>query len=320
MALVISKKNSALGSLSLEEDDLLDKNSKKLKNETNLCKEDEWPSLSSTVQKQWEKGILGTSFAEKLQGIKQNEVVPKTQDEGLLFTNGAVSDDDPIESDGEDSEPLCVISKEENRNFPTFEFSEKMKKRLYKPWKQSVIVKLLGRNIGYKILLSILQKLWAKRGVISLINLGNSFFVVKLTNRADYLHALTGGPWMLFDHYLTEPRGDTIIHKSNDKSGVTRKKQAKQAKRKIVAGESDKEALGRREQGKQKRIIGPLDAMDSHIFSPDPLHLGLDVDGPPAGLVGQFWARTTSLDPEDEYVAKTMEDLMGADGGPKAQG
>ncbi|KAI9079379.1 hypothetical protein K1719_038678 [Acacia pycnantha] len=53
--------------------------------------------------------------------------------------------------------------------------AEKMKKRLYKAWENAVIVKLLGRNIGYKILLSILQSLWARRGVIRLINIGNGW-------------------------------------------------------------------------------------------------------------------------------------------------
>ncbi|KAI9122284.1 hypothetical protein K1719_006973 [Acacia pycnantha] len=42
-----------------------------------------------------------------------------------------------------------------------------------------------------------------KRGVVSLINIGHGYFVVKLTNKEDFVHALTGGPWMIFDHYLT---------------------------------------------------------------------------------------------------------------------
>ena len=54
----------------------------------------------------------------------------------------------------------------------------------------------------YKLLLSILQKLWAKKGVVSLINIGKGFFVVKMTDKDDYFNALTGGPWMLFDHHL----------------------------------------------------------------------------------------------------------------------
>ncbi|KAI9074990.1 hypothetical protein K1719_043040 [Acacia pycnantha] len=123
----------------------------------------------------------------------------------------------------EDSEPLCVISEEMNRNFPTFSFSERMKKHLHKAWKNVVIVKLLGKSIGYKLLLSILQQLWAKRGVIRLINIGNIFFVVKLTNKEDYLNALTGGPWMVFDHYLIVRPREPLFHPKQatiDKCGI----------------------------------------------------------------------------------------------------
>ncbi|KAI9118707.1 hypothetical protein K1719_010152 [Acacia pycnantha] len=152
MALVLAEKSSPVIPSSTEDDDLLIRSSKKIKNGESHIVVDEWPSLGSK----------------------------------------------------EDSEPLCIITEDPNHNFPTFLVSEKMKKRLYKAWNRAVIAKLLGRTIGYKLLLSILQSLWAKRGVISLINIGNRFFVVKLTNK-DYLNALTGGSWMIFDHYLTKP-------------------------------------------------------------------------------------------------------------------
>ncbi|KAI9106887.1 hypothetical protein K1719_022415 [Acacia pycnantha] len=138
-----------------------------------------------------------------LQGINKT-----TGENGEAELEDAMSDDslsDNIQndSDKEDSAPLCVITEDPDRNFPTFSFSDKMKKRLYKAWNKAVIVKLLGRNIGYKLLLSIIQKLWAKKGVLSLINIGMGYFVVKFTNKEDYLNSLTGGPWMIFDHYLT---------------------------------------------------------------------------------------------------------------------
>ncbi|KAI9108507.1 hypothetical protein K1719_020391 [Acacia pycnantha] len=179
--------------LSTEENDLIHRSSKKIKNGENSKYEESWPKLGTVAMKQWGPGF---TFAEKLQGLGQDD----------NMTNITVEDDDKSEdniSDSEDCEPLCVISEDPNRNIPTFTFSEKMKKRLYKAWSKAVIVKLLGRNIGYKLLLSILQKLWAKKGVIKLINIGNGFYVVKFTNKMDYMNALTGGPWMLFDHYLT---------------------------------------------------------------------------------------------------------------------
>ncbi|KAK4260254.1 hypothetical protein QN277_003396 [Acacia crassicarpa] len=188
MALVPSKKKAPVStSLSGEEEDLLHRSSKKLKNgpaSTDKLINIEWPLLGTAGKPQRSPGL---SFVETLQGINKDDMV----DEGVPQVD-EISEDSLSDSDKEDSLPLCKITEDPVRNFPTFSFSEKMKKRLHKAWKQAVIVKLLGRSIGYKLLLSILQKLWAKRGVITLINIGNGFFVVKLTNKEDFLNALTG--------------------------------------------------------------------------------------------------------------------------------
>ncbi|KAI9097782.1 hypothetical protein K1719_025553 [Acacia pycnantha] len=201
MAIVLSTKSAAAqGPSSREEDDLLLRSSKKIKNFDSNSSFEEWPKLGGNG---WKAGPSGPSFAEMLQGINKT-----TGENGEAELEDAMSDDslsDNIQndSDKEDSAPLCVITEDPDRNFPTFSFSDKMKKRLYKAWNKAVIVKLLGRNIGYKLLLSIIQKLWAKKGVLSLINIGMGYFVVKFTNKEDYLNSLTGGPWMIFDHYLT---------------------------------------------------------------------------------------------------------------------
>ncbi|XP_028760838.1 uncharacterized protein LOC114719495 [Neltuma alba] len=122
---------------------------------------------------------------------------------------GGTVDSSP-ETENEKKEPIVRIREDPNRNFPTFHFFGRLKKKLYRAWRKAVIVKLLDHHVGYKALEARLQALWAKRGVINLINIGYGFFVVKLSNREDYFNALTGGPWMLYDHYLTvrpwEPR------------------------------------------------------------------------------------------------------------------
>ncbi|KAI9099197.1 hypothetical protein K1719_024964 [Acacia pycnantha] len=179
--------------LSAEENDLIQRSSKKVKNGEGSAYEEGWPKLGSEGKN---LRVPGISFAEKLQGISRDEKMEEKSVADLDLSDDSISDN-------EDNEPVCKISEDPNRNFPTFSFSGKMRKQLSKAWKTAVIVKLLGKNIGYKLLLSILQKLWAKKGVISLINIGNGFFVVKLSNKEDYLNALTGGPWMIFDHYLT---------------------------------------------------------------------------------------------------------------------
>ncbi|KAK4266118.1 hypothetical protein QN277_027087 [Acacia crassicarpa] len=204
MAIVLSSKVSVQVPPSKEEDDQLQRSSKKSKNDDNVPTE-EWPKLGDVCKSKW---VAGPSFAEKLQGINKNGVESNTVSDHEMS-------DDPI-SDDDDSEPLCKIKENPGKNFPTFIFSSRMKKRLYKAWNRSLIIKLLGKTIGYKLMLSILQPLWAKPGVISLINIGNGYFVVKFTNQEDYKNALTGGPWMLFDHYLTVRPWEPQFHPLRD--------------------------------------------------------------------------------------------------------
>ncbi|KAK4265438.1 hypothetical protein QN277_026493 [Acacia crassicarpa] len=193
-------KTVSLVPLSREEDDLLMRSSKKIRNDGinsgDTYSLEMWPKLG-------EKGAGsskgGASYAEKLKGQDQSS------DNEQRGGNKKGPEDDMSEDDQdvEDDEPACVTEEDLTRNFPTFTFSEKLKKPLYRAWQTSVIVKLLDKSIGYKALLARLQFLWAKRGVVNLIDIGYGFFVVKFTNKDDYENALTGGPWIIYDYYLT---------------------------------------------------------------------------------------------------------------------
>ncbi|XP_028779657.1 uncharacterized protein LOC114736045 [Neltuma alba] len=48
-----------------------------------------------------------------------------------------------------------------------------------------------------------IQKMWARSGVVSVVDLSNDFFVVNFSTMDDYELALLGGPWMISDSYLT---------------------------------------------------------------------------------------------------------------------
>lgn len=86
---------------------------------------------------------------------------------------------------------------------PVLVLTEKEEQRLYKPWKQGVIVKLLGHRIGFKVLESRHKQMWVRKGVIQIVDLGNDFFLVTFSNEDDHQFALTEGPWLIFYHYLT---------------------------------------------------------------------------------------------------------------------
>ncbi|KAI9122696.1 hypothetical protein K1719_006536 [Acacia pycnantha] len=111
-----------------------------------------WPKLEA-------KGK--TSFAEKLKGKNKGSF---SSDEDNGKDTGVMSDSkmSKDEKDCEQGDPPCQVEEDLHRNFSSFTFSERIKKRLYKAWRKVFIVKLLGRSIGYKALLSRLQSLWVK--------------------------------------------------------------------------------------------------------------------------------------------------------------
>ncbi|KAI9125910.1 hypothetical protein K1719_003328 [Acacia pycnantha] len=118
MAIVLSSKATAQVSSSREEDDLIQRSSKKSKNNEDKFAE-EWPTLGDARKNKW---IAAPSFAEKLQGISS-----QGEKNGVAVSDHEMSDDSI--SDGEDSEPLCVITEHPEKNFPTFAFSSRMKKQ-----------------------------------------------------------------------------------------------------------------------------------------------------------------------------------------------
>ncbi|XP_058733249.1 uncharacterized protein At4g02000-like [Vicia villosa] len=126
-------------------------------------------------------------------------------------------EDDEIEEDG--VEAIRVVEQKiGGYDCPLFILSKAEEKRIQKPWKRGVIVKLLGRRIGYKALETRLKQMWVKKGIINIIDLTNDYYLVTFTHDQDHMMALMNGPWFIYDHYLTvkewcpnfHPQSDTI--------------------------------------------------------------------------------------------------------------
>ncbi|XP_061365659.1 uncharacterized protein LOC133308945 [Gastrolobium bilobum] len=69
-------------------------------------------------------------------------------------------------------------------------------------WKNALIVKLLGKKIGVGFMKKKLESFWARTGSVTVADLGNEFFSVRFTSLEDLNLAITGGPWVIFGHYL----------------------------------------------------------------------------------------------------------------------
>lgn len=110
---------------------------------------------------------------------------------------GFQTDSDDSEMEGENTEVVAA-----NPLYPIIKLSKEKRKELRKPWQNSLIVKLLGKRIGLNLLKDRLGKLWQPSGEIEVIDLDFEFFVVRFSDRVDYAHAFSGGPWVLMGHYL----------------------------------------------------------------------------------------------------------------------
>ncbi|KAL4383220.1 hypothetical protein GQ457_15G009900 [Hibiscus cannabinus] len=95
----------------------------------------------------------------------------------------------------------CIVT--ETGDFPTIKFSERIHDQIDHSMKNVIIVRLLGRNIGYDTLLNRLHALWKPLGEIQLIDLENNYFLVRFEDRRDYSMVLTDGPWTIYGNYLT---------------------------------------------------------------------------------------------------------------------
>ncbi|CAI0458888.1 unnamed protein product, partial [Linum tenue] len=85
---------------------------------------------------------------------------------------------------------------------PELRLSGKFKEKLCQPWKKTLIVRLLGRSISYSYLCSQLRWKWKPVGSLEILDLSNDTFLATFGDDQDYLRGLTGGSWIILDHYL----------------------------------------------------------------------------------------------------------------------
>ncbi|KAK4279942.1 hypothetical protein QN277_011636 [Acacia crassicarpa] len=124
---MLSSQGNRNGPTSKEEEDLLKRSSKKIKNvvaeERNDLLKGHWPKLGD-IQPVFNEG--GTSFADKLKGVDRDDVVMDSgKNDDLL--DDSLSDFSPEEDAQGGNDWKCKISESLSRNFPTFQFSDKMK-------------------------------------------------------------------------------------------------------------------------------------------------------------------------------------------------
>ncbi|XP_039054241.1 uncharacterized protein LOC120196509 [Hibiscus syriacus] len=109
------------------------------------------------------------------------------------------------------TKPLARNAFEEFRakfgQIPSVEFSKKVHERIDHSMRRSIIVRLLGRKIGYKTLLNRIQLLWKPKGRFQVVDLDSDYYIVMFEIEEDYNHVLSDGPWTV---YIAEIIGKVI--------------------------------------------------------------------------------------------------------------
>ena len=132
--------------------------------------------------------------------MKENEQKSTSFKEMLLGSTESHRYDelDDWVSDEEDD----VDEEEQDLDCPIISLSKEDKKRLRKPWQHTLILKLLGRSIGYNMLLRKIKEMWRPKAEVEIVAIDNGFFLAKFASVDDYEFAKFGGPWLIFYHYL----------------------------------------------------------------------------------------------------------------------
>ncbi|PPD80711.1 hypothetical protein GOBAR_DD22375 [Gossypium barbadense] len=109
--------------------------------------------------------------------------------------------------DLEGKEDLEILEGDIQKSFvngvPSISFSDRIQKILIQGMDNTMILKLLGRNIDFSVLQNKLYNLWKPSAPIHMMDIENGYFLVKFQNKLDCEKALSEGSWIIFGQYLT---------------------------------------------------------------------------------------------------------------------
>ncbi|KAL7260510.1 hypothetical protein ACSBR1_006225 [Camellia fascicularis] len=137
----------------------------------------------------------------KVKSFRYASATPKNQD--FYFDEAAntlLSDDDA--DDDRDSTIQEGVAANDPNDIPRIALPKKLLQQIRQPWTNTLIVRLLGKSIRYRLLCAKVKNLWTLQEEFTAIDLGNNYFLFKFSSREDCDHVYMGGPWVIMDHYL----------------------------------------------------------------------------------------------------------------------
>ncbi|XVE96848.1 hypothetical protein REPUB_Repub02eG0258600 [Reevesia pubescens] len=112
-------------------------------------------------------------------------------------------------------------TKQPNSLWPSLPISADEHEDLCAPWRKTLIIKVLGKSVGFNFLWNRLRQIWRLEEDFSLVDLGNDFFLVRVHNPDDYNFIFSEGPWIVAGHYLTVRKWKPLFCPNQETIGTT---------------------------------------------------------------------------------------------------
>ncbi|CAN0858626.1 hypothetical protein LINGRAHAP2_LOCUS7367 [Linum grandiflorum] len=132
----------------------------------------------------------------------------------------ALSRDFVTPTQSPDHSPIIVkdndILLSSKNGFKYLHTSGEFRAKLCAPLKKALVVRVLGKKVGVQYMNDRLKAMWKPEGRMRMVDLDNDVFLAHFDNPQDYDHALTGGPWMILEHYLVCHSWDPSFRVSSD--------------------------------------------------------------------------------------------------------
>uniref|UniRef100_A0A2N9FQ21 Reverse transcriptase domain-containing protein n=1 Tax=Fagus sylvatica TaxID=28930 RepID=A0A2N9FQ21_FAGSY len=153
---------------------------------------EELDQLDRSTKKQ--KGGSSTFTPQRhLRSYKDSLVCPEGIREEQNFTFIPA----PMEDEISDDEVVM------DDDYPTILLSKAEKIRIQAPWRSALIIKAIGKSVGFKYMDFKIRSLWKPQGDMQMIDLGLDFFLIRFKLADDYWKVVNGGPWFVKQQFLS---------------------------------------------------------------------------------------------------------------------
>ncbi|MBA0603902.1 hypothetical protein Gorai_001999, partial [Gossypium raimondii] len=156
---------------------------KKVRRRTDHSPDIDDPIVDKIGQKIEDVGVDKLSYKSMLMGTSPYVYFPENEDEFVRY----------------DRDVVTKLVK----GISSIAFSDRLHKFIERKMARTIIVKHLGRKIGFNALLNNVTTLWSSRQSIQLMDLENGYYLVRFQDEGDFNKVLVGGPWVIFGQYLT---------------------------------------------------------------------------------------------------------------------